>query len=92
MAAHGIELRDVDMFFDMIGFTKAHGAEHDEIPIERFVEGCMTMKGTATNFDVQRLTAHVDFIQKEMRQGWADISNVLRENLPGGRWRQSVWL
>jgi len=80
MAAHGIELREVDIFFDMIGNM---GAKNDEIPIERFVEGCMTLKGAATNFDVQKLTLHVDAIQSEMRQGWAHINDLLRTMVAG---------
>jgi len=48
MASVGLELHDVEHFFRTVA------GEDQEVSIDRFVEGCMAMRGHATALDVQR--------------------------------------
>lgn len=75
MAAVGIEVRDVSLFFDMIGISQDDG---EEITIERFVDGCMAMKGLATNFDMQKLIAHVEELKCGFKRECADLSKCIK--------------
>jgi hypothetical protein len=49
MASIGLEVHEVELFFRVVA-----GAAAGEISIERFVDGCMQMKGAATGIDMQR--------------------------------------
>jgi len=48
MASVGLEMHDVEHFFRTVA------GEDQEVSIDRFVEGCMAMRGHATALDVQR--------------------------------------
>lgn len=74
MAAKGIEVRDVDLFFDIVGASDA-----DEVSIERFVQGCMNIKGMATNFDMQKLLVHVDGLRRHTRRDLHQMKEVLAD-------------
>eukprot|EP00928_Gymnodinium_smaydae_P020336 TRINITY_DN17862_c1_g1_i1.p1 TRINITY_DN17862_c1_g1~~TRINITY_DN17862_c1_g1_i1.p1 ORF type:complete len:914 (-),score=216.55 TRINITY_DN17862_c1_g1_i1:106-2787(-) len=50
MASVGLEIHDVEMFFKIV----AGAGDYDEVNIDRFVEGCMSMKGQASGLDMQR--------------------------------------
>lgn len=79
MAAHGIDIRDVNIFFDMVHMQET---DDDEVPIDRFVEGCMTLKGMATTFDVQRLTAHLHAVQKDTLRVLQEVKAVVKGITP----------
>merc|ERR1712176_1255998 len=51
MGSVGLEVHDVELFFAILveSTEVTHGVD-----IERFVEGCMAMKGNATSLDLQR--------------------------------------
>lgn len=63
MAAVGIEVRDVALFFDLIGLSDKKGTSHDEVSIDKFVDGCMAMKGFATNLEMQKLVTELHKLQ-----------------------------
>jgi hypothetical protein len=48
MATVGLEVHDVELFFKIV----ASGAS--SVAIDRFVEGCMSMKGNASGLDMQK--------------------------------------
>jgi len=48
MSSVGLEMHDVEHFFRTVA------GEDEEVGIDRFVEGCMAMRGNATALDVQR--------------------------------------
>merc|ERR1712050_192725 len=51
MSSIGLQVNDIQMFFQMVARTGPSG----KIDIEHFVEGCLAMKGGATGLDVQKL-------------------------------------
>jgi hypothetical protein len=78
MASVGLEVHDVELFFNVIA------EEGKEISIDRFVEGCMAMKGVATSLDVQkqifkteRLADKLESLQQDLRTRTNTILNGL---------------
>jgi len=53
MASVGLAIHDVELFFHVV----AGGSGLTEVNIDTFVEGCITMKGSATSLDVQQQIA-----------------------------------
>merc|ERR1711879_354445 len=51
MEAIGLRVHDVVLFFDLVVNSSDPNAS---VCIDRFVEGCMSMKGMATSMDMQR--------------------------------------
>lgn len=78
MAATGIEIKNVALFFDMLGFSEDNGTYHDEVSIERFVEGCMNLRGAATSFDMQKLLSHVDSLIRQQCKEWTALGGALQ--------------
>eukprot|EP00913_Durusdinium_trenchii_P018409 g17294.t1 len=71
----------------MVSYMASVGLEmHDdqEVTIDRFVEGCMAMRGNATALDVQRqlfeskrLEDNLNAFRKEARESWAKVQKLL---------------
>lgn len=51
MASEGLEVNDVDMFFKCV----AKVGPKDAVDIDTSVQGCMSMRGSASGIDLQRL-------------------------------------
>jgi hypothetical protein len=64
MAAIGLEVHDVELFFKIVAGT----AEHGEVSIDRFVEGCMQMRGAATGIDMQRELFELHMLHKDVKR------------------------
>ena len=60
MLSLGIEVRDAELFFDVIADLSATG----EVDVMSFAEGCLTMKGVAKSMDLQCLGFQVRMIHK----------------------------
>jgi hypothetical protein len=78
MASVGLEIHDVTLFFNVIGGK-------GEVSLDRFVEGCMSMRGNATALDVQKtiyktekLGDRIMDLQKEFRSQMDAIVTFLR--------------
>jgi len=62
MASVGLEIHDVEFFFR----SMAGSSEAEEVDVNAFVEGCMTMKGSATALDVQKQIAKTGDVFKRI--------------------------
>lgn len=78
MASVGLELHDVEHFFRTVA------GEDQEVSIDRFVEGCMAMRGHATALDVQRqlfeskrLEDNLNGFRKETRETMSKVERLL---------------
>lgn len=78
MASVGLELHDVEHFFRTVA------GEDQEVSIDRFVEGCMAMRGHATALDVQRqlfeskrLEDNLNGFRKESRETMSKVEKLL---------------
>eukprot|EP00930_Biecheleria_cincta_P059518 TRINITY_DN45235_c0_g1_i1.p1 TRINITY_DN45235_c0_g1~~TRINITY_DN45235_c0_g1_i1.p1 ORF type:complete len:655 (+),score=120.89 TRINITY_DN45235_c0_g1_i1:153-1967(+) len=71
MISLGIELKDVDDFFKCIG------GGSQEVNIDDFVEGCMTVKGVAMALDVQKHKFETKQISKRVGKIEKDIRLIL---------------
>merc|ERR1712232_674591 len=82
MASVGLEIHDVECFFRMAANASS---KHDQVDIDKFVEGCMSMKGNASGLDMQKSLFEMSKLQvkvqmmEEMLGGYiAEFSQVLR--------------
>ena len=86
MASVGLEVRDVDLFFKIV--ANAPGADH-RVDIDKFVEGCMSMRGYASGVDMQktlyeiaqlydRLEAMENNVTEQMSRHGDLVGNMLR--------------
>merc|ERR1719272_1443652 len=64
MASIGLEVTEVELFFKIV----AGSAEEGEIEIDRFVEGCMQMKGNASSIDMQRQLFEVGMLSRDLKR------------------------
>ncbi|CAJ1363100.1 unnamed protein product [Effrenium voratum] len=78
MSSVGLEMHDVEHFFRTVA------GEDQEVSIDRFVEGCMAMRGNATSLDVQRalfecknLASDFTAYRKEMRESIIQVQKAL---------------
>jgi len=67
MATIGIEVFDVELFFNTVAQKEGKVCKKGEITIDHFVEGCMHMKGTATALDMQRQLFEMHVLHHEVR-------------------------
>jgi len=71
MASIDVAVDDVELFFDTVVQPRQNedgDNEEAEVPIEKFVEGCMHMKGTATAIDMQRQLYETSLLHADMRR------------------------
>jgi len=78
MASIGLEVHEVELFFRVV----AGAATSGEISIERFVDGCMQMKGNATGIDMQRQLFEMYLLTLEFKQFVHETKGALK-NLQG---------
>jgi hypothetical protein len=64
MASIGLEVHEVSLFFHVV----AGAGEEGEVSIDRFVEGCMQMKGGASGIDMQRQLFELHLVHKDMKR------------------------
>lgn len=62
MASVGLEVREVELFFHIVA-----GATSGAVSIDRFVEGCMQMKGSATGIDMQRQLFEMHLLHEDVK-------------------------
>jgi hypothetical protein len=82
----GLQRHHVLEFFQ----TMAEAADDDgQVEITRFVEGCMGLKGAATNFDIQKLHAEFRANQSKHEQSINEILMLLRGEIQDSESRTS---
>merc|ERR550537_732928 len=69
MISIGLEVHDIDMFFQAVG-----GKYTSEIDLDTFVEGCMTMRGSATCLDVNKIMCITRALFQRVQEMEKDIS------------------
>jgi len=65
-------------FFDVMAEAQN---DDGQVRITDFVDGCMLLKGPATNFDLQKLHAEFKTSQAQLEQSLSDIKTYLRDTL-----------
>jgi voltage-gated sodium channel len=86
----GLRKKQIPMLLTMLGLqrhhvlelfhTMAEAADDDgQVEIRRFVEGCMLLKGAATNFDIQKLQAEFRMTQLKHEESMAEIVTLLQD-------------
>lgn len=87
-----IKKRHMTMLLEMMGLQKHHVLEFfhhlahvyddgGQVDIAKFVNGCMLLKGAATNFDLQKLHAEFLSAQARVAQNQKDILKLLHDRL-----------
>jgi len=76
MASIDVAVDDVELFFNTVAHVHlSEGGDGGlQVPIERFVEMCMHLKGTATAIDMQRQLYETHLLQADLRHFQAAIS------------------
>jgi len=84
----GLRRKQIPMLLELLGLQKHHvleffshmadAADDDgQVGIETFVNGCMLLKGAATNFDLQKLHADVKAMSATHQRSLNDIRDIL---------------
>jgi hypothetical protein len=82
MAALGLQVHEVEDFFRVVA-----GSHENDVAIDRFVEGCMLMKGAATALDVQSALYEVRSLHDHTRRSEKRcVANLLKLE----QWVQSL--
>eukprot|EP00439_Symbiodinium_sp_Y106_P050190 s2020_g6.t1 len=83
MSSVGLEMHDVEHFFRTVA------GEDEEVSIDRFVEGCMAMRGNATALDVQRqlfeckrLSDAIKSLKREHSENMGKVQWILSKAFP----------
>ncbi|CAE7816328.1 Scn5a [Symbiodinium sp. CCMP2456] len=83
MSSVGLEMHDVEHFFRTVA------GEDQEVSIDRFVEGCMAMRGNATALDVQRqlfeckrLSDAIKSLKREHSENMSKVQWILLKAFP----------
>ncbi|CAE7661253.1 CACNA1G [Symbiodinium pilosum] len=83
MSSVGLEMHDVEHFFRTVA------GEDEEVSIDRFVEGCMAMRGNATALDVQRqlfeckrLSDAIKALKRETTENMCKVQWMLSKAFP----------
>ncbi|CAE7233216.1 unnamed protein product, partial [Symbiodinium microadriaticum] len=83
MSSVGLEMHDVEHFFRTVA------GEDQEVSIDRFVEGCMAMRGNATALDVQRqlfeckrLSDAIRSLKREHSENMGKVQWILLKAFP----------
>jgi hypothetical protein len=66
LSSVGLKLGDVMEFFNTLSTTKDQGTI--EVDIEKFVTGCMNMKGTASGYDIKLLHSLVEDLVEDVAE------------------------
>jgi hypothetical protein len=85
----GLRRKHIPLLLNLLGLQKHHVLEFfsvmaeaanddGQVAIETFVNGCMLLKGTATNFDLQKLHAEVRDTKAKHQRSLDDIMELLR--------------
>jgi len=72
LASVGLEVHDMEMFFQIIG-----GSKTTELSISDFIEGCMMVKGNATSLDMQRTSCEINLLKDEVTKMKRDLIKVV---------------
>jgi len=64
MASVGLEVHDVELFFKSVAGCQSLD---EEIEIEKFVEGCLAMKGSATALDMRKQMFDMESLTDKLR-------------------------
>jgi len=85
MASVGLEVHDVELFFRIV----TNAAHNEQITIDQFVEGCMSMRGQATGLDMQKslfetskLHMRLQLMENVITARMAELSRVLQRIRP----------
>merc|ERR1712060_428515 len=62
MASVGLELHDLRLFYNVL---TDYGDCEEGVDVERFIEGCMAMRGTATSMDMQKQLFETTRLQRQ---------------------------
>jgi len=80
MSANGLEVHDVTLFFDIVSASSGQ----DEVPIGKFADGCLSMKGQASSVDMQKAIflqqANEDklrMIDKDMKERMRHLAHMV---------------
>ena len=66
MSSVGVSVHDVEYLFRIVA------NENEEVEIDRFVDGCMAIKGSATALDMQKQLYHIQQLSTTLRS-WEDV-------------------
>lgn len=61
LASVGLQVHEAELFFQIMTGSDTEG----EVSIDRFVEGCMQMKGTATGVDMQKVLFEMHLLMQQ---------------------------
>ena len=76
MSSVGVSVHDVEYLFRIVA------NENDEVEIDRFVDGCMAIKGSATALDMQKQIYHIQQLSQKLKS-WEEMYwPVLMHALP----------
>jgi len=76
MSSVGVSVHDVEYLFRIVA------NENDEVEIDRFVDGCMAIKGSATALDMQKQIYHIQQLSQKLKS-WEDLYwPVLLQTMP----------
>ena len=71
-----MSVHDVEYLFRIVA------NENDEVEIDRFVDGCMAIKGSATALDMQKQIYHIQQLSQKLKS-WEDLYwPVLLQTMP----------
>eukprot|EP00747_Dinoflagellata_sp_TGD_P196906 gnl/TRDRNA2_/TRDRNA2_67602_c1_seq1.p1 gnl/TRDRNA2_/TRDRNA2_67602_c1~~gnl/TRDRNA2_/TRDRNA2_67602_c1_seq1.p1 ORF type:complete len:290 (+),score=39.72 gnl/TRDRNA2_/TRDRNA2_67602_c1_seq1:2-871(+) len=68
LRAMGLDIRDAELFYNMLRASITDGTEGVEMTVDAFVDGCMKMRGQATSIDLMSLVFQVQKIQETQKK------------------------
>jgi hypothetical protein len=71
MASVGLEVHEVELFFKIV----CGAADEGKVSIDRFVDGCMQMKGAATGIDVQKQLFEFSLLHEDVKSIHEDVKS-----------------
>lgn len=78
MATVGLEVHDVELFFKIVAKASSND---DRVDIDKFVEGCMSMRGGASGLDMQKSLYETSRLQARLRAMEETLSGRIVELL-----------
>jgi hypothetical protein len=89
MASVGLEVHDVELFFKIVANTET---KDDQISIDQFVEGCMSMRGSASGLDMQKslyeqtkLQGRLQVMEDAFTSHFAELARAVEQMIPTER-------
>ena len=83
MASVGLEVHDVELFFKIVANANS---KDDHVGVDDFVDGCMSMKGSASGLDMRkslyetsRLQSSIHAMEKTLTSRMAELSRTFRQ-------------